>query len=534
MAPALGFRTATAVRGWPVAGGDCTHLPCSPDGLEGCPDPCACGSRSQTTWGGDFSLFGLTWDVRKGARTGDRALGWHRSLLLSVLGGLSGDPDVHKTRRLEQTVPSNATQDHRPPAGSWDRPPHPLLPQRLRTTPGLAALAHRPRPRSSAAGHSDATRLPEGSAVPTPGIFWVVFLLLGYFLFLGKPCSCCEQRFPLPWAKGAASGHSFSWTSLQTLEGQEQLKVGGDPSCLSRGRSRLRQEGRRAPLLGRHSSCQEPGLEPRSPRYGACLCSNNLTHHLTLTIAFGTRTVPLLENRCKSETENSLAQKSSLEKPWSASLEKPGYKAISSSAYTTARSWGAGKKSCFLNYQEGCGIKPDTSFLIVLQLAHFLSVPCQERIWPFHKVGVCKAIRNTGVLDDQVNLNLWDAGISVVLWWLEAACGPPPFGGEFTHLDSRRGVLIVSDRMVSIIPNPTDAFFNMSEPLLLTWWKDENQRLKGTRRNSLLGDDGGRQQEVAPSMATSPVCQPPHPKGSARSRTRQGCLCLLMPQHIRL
>ena len=48
-----------------------------------------------------------------------------------------------------------------------------------------------------------------------------------------------------------------------------------------------------------------------------------------------------------------------------------------------------------------------TLFLTVLQLAHFLSVPCQERIWPFHKVHVCKAIRNTGVLHDWVNLNLW-------------------------------------------------------------------------------------------------------------------------------
>lgn len=60
VAPTLGFRTATVVWGWPVASGDYTHLYCSPDDQEGCPDLCACGSRSQTTWGEDFSLFGLT------------------------------------------------------------------------------------------------------------------------------------------------------------------------------------------------------------------------------------------------------------------------------------------------------------------------------------------------------------------------------------------------------------------------------------------------------------------------------------------
>lgn len=56
-----------------------------------------------------------------------------------------------------------------------------------------------------------------GAPCPLPGIFWVVFLLLGYFLFLGNPCSNCQQCFPLTWAKrnqngwgGAASGRGFS------------------------------------------------------------------------------------------------------------------------------------------------------------------------------------------------------------------------------------------------------------------------------------------------------------------------------------
>lgn len=138
------------------------------------------------------------------------------------------------------------------------------------------------------------------------------------------------------------------------------------------------------------------------------VCVQMISHTASpLPLPLGHEQHPSWKTGTKSETENSLAQTSSLEKPRSASLEKSGYKAISSSAYTIARSPGAGKKkSCFLHHQDGCGIKPDTLLLIVLQLSHFLSVPCQERIWPFHKVHVCKAIRNMGMLHDWVNLNL--------------------------------------------------------------------------------------------------------------------------------
>ena len=101
-------------------------------------------------------------------------------------------------------------------------------------TPGLAAPAHRPRPGSSASGHSDATRLPEGSALPTPGIFWVVFLLRGYFLCLGPKGQPLDTAFPEPpsrlWRDKSSSKLAVT-PAVYPGEGPGSDRRGGERLC---------------------------------------------------------------------------------------------------------------------------------------------------------------------------------------------------------------------------------------------------------------------------------------------------------------
>ena len=161
-----------------------------------------------------------------------------------------------------------------------------------------------------------------GAPCPLPGIFRVVFLLLGYFLFLGNPRSSCQQCFPLTGAErnqngwgGAAAGRGFPEPSSRLRRGKSSSRLavapviypGEGPGSDSRGGGRLCW----ADTAPARSQFWDPGHLVMER-----VCVQMVSHTASpLPLPLGHEQHPSWKTGTKSETENSLAQTSSLEKP---------------------------------------------------------------------------------------------------------------------------------------------------------------------------------------------------------------------------